>query len=474
MADQSYLERFQERYRQYQVAERRRKTLLLVGGAVTAMLPCITLAMMVRHFSIVALVALVIALVAAIIVAVFFYRCLPMVQARPIVRATLEQIGYGQLVASLQQNTWRRRALLALLLTVSTLLSLLVYLLIDRYWSESPLEVRAIPAIVVLFVLYQLGAYLLDRLQPERRDQEISLVWRLLSLILIILVMILVVSLEYQLKRWTDNPQDQGDWSLALGFAAGSLPFLVHLVFQSLLPTFWVMGAVKRGDYDRALRRVRIVRRLMPHDTSYVLLESAILLFGGRPAAAEALLVRRLARQAWGMHQDVSHLLEHLGHALMAQSRNDQARLVLEAAIAIMPDYGAPYSGLAELDLLQGQHPQRALALAERAVELARSSLTKKVAHQERLGEILSVKAWALAVVGRHLDTEEVLQEALKKTDRRAVYRIAQLHYRWGQVRELAGDRGGACEHYAEAQAVDPGGAYGRLAAAALERLRRF
>ena len=137
------------------------------------------------------------------------------------------------------------------------------------------------------------------------------------------------------------------------------------------LPTHWTIAALRRANYDRALKRVRLLRRLRPRSPLLLFLHGTVLLEGGRHTEAEELLRESLAEgQDSPSHAEAQgSALENLGYALLEQQRYGEAVQAFEGSIEINPGSAGPYSGLAEAYLRQATDPERALELMEKALE---------------------------------------------------------------------------------------------------------
>ena len=102
-------------------------------------------------------------------------------------------------------------------------------------------------------------------------------------------------------------------------------------VGYNMLMTYLMNGALRRGDYDRALNVVRWFHFYNPSGMEPLRMSGHILLLAGRYGEAEDTLRRSLAsshaRQSYGQ------ALEYLGDALMEQGRYDEATRSYEAAL---------------------------------------------------------------------------------------------------------------------------------------------
>lgn len=246
---------------------------------------------------------------------------------------------------------------------------------------------------------------------------------------------------------------------------------LLQLAFVA--PFWWVFGALRRADYAAALRRVERLRRLQPGSAATGFLQGTVLLFAGRHAEAELCLRECLARGQLDAVVSQAVALEKLGWALVEQGRYAEAIRIFEASLGLKAGRGGPYHGLAEVYLRQGIEPERALELAGRALEYGRQRFGVRAVDRYVVGEMWANQAWALAMLGRHAEAEQALEQAFTRADRGFKPALAGLYYRAGQVTRLRGAGESAADRFRRACQVDPLGSYGQLAARALgERAR--
>ncbi len=302
----------------------------------------------------------------------------------------------------------------------------------------------------------------------------------------------LLFLLEFLFRALPDRLESWGKGSTLISVLAAAvtiLPPLVHLSFTRA-PLHWVRTALGRGRYDEARRRVQLLSRFLGPDYNLLLLEAEILLLAGRHGEAEQIVRARLVEEARNSPalllagRQLDALLAVLGQALTGQGRYEEAMRAMEGAIELKPERAVPYSDLAEVYLYQGTEPARALELLEQvlAVKVAGEPAlnlalpSKKVVGEEyQLPEyywqaiLWADQAWALALLGRHLDAAPALEQARRVIGRRFLPGVAAVYYRAGQVLRLRGDRAAAMEHWRQAVELDPQGYGGRLAAAALQ-----
>jgi tetratricopeptide (TPR) repeat protein len=160
--------------------------------------------------------------------------------------------------------------------------------------------------------------------------------------------------------------------------------------------------------------------------------------------------------------------LENLAYVLIEQGRYVEAVRSLEGSIKILPDRGGPYVPLAETYLRQNSEPQKALQLADQAIELKEKSAAQKRANRQAYADAWALRAWALGLLGRRAESDESIQKALSESDEKTKPNFAGTLYHLGQALLSQGNRSAAVEKFNEARQVDPSGNYGSLAARAL------
>jgi tetratricopeptide (TPR) repeat protein len=141
----------------------------------------------------------------------------------------------------------------------------------------------------------------------------------------------------------------------------------------------------------------------------------------GRPAEAERCFCKALARGAKVPPADQVRLLVCLGDALMDQGRYPEPEHCLSTAMELGDPTGSCQSSIAQLLLLQGSDPQKALDMVEKGMELSFSGPQGNYSHDwgERIGNLArsgfwAQKAWALALLGRQRDAHEAVERALQ------------------------------------------------------------
>jgi tetratricopeptide (TPR) repeat protein len=270
-----------------------------------------------------------------------------------------------------------------------------------------------------------------------------------------------------------------------------ALLFAAAGVGRELLAPFLISGPLGRGDYERALRRLRRLSRRKAETSTLLGLRGGVLLMAGRPAEAEG-CYRECVLKDHGKPRLVQTLdLSDLGAALIDQGRYEEARLCLGKAILLDVGTASPYQNMAELYLVQGIEPEKALRLTDVAIEAPalappkplgppsagetsayfRRSLPLLQAQDTRrhsAGELFADKAWALALLGRHAEAEEAAQRALQEADPRFLPVHAGIEWRLGMALLSMGRPSQATDCFRHAREIDPSGKYGSLAGRAL------
>jgi len=237
-------------------------------------------------------------------------------------------------------------------------------------------------------------------------------------------------------------------------------------------------GPLVRGEYDRGLRRLRFVEYLLPTH-SLITLRGDGFLAAGRPKEAEAAFRLVLAdSQGADSITTRAYALCHLADALMDQGRYEEARLSLEGAMKLRTPVGVEYAGMADLLLLQGIEPQKALGFIDQAIAI-RFGPSQGIDLQKALGrvsvqvpdgEIWASKAWSLALLGRCNEAEEAARHALRAADPGFVHALAGTHWRLGMASLAMERHEEAMDRFRRVRDIDPHGKYATLAAEALAK----
>jgi tetratricopeptide (TPR) repeat protein len=229
-------------------------------------------------------------------------------------------------------------------------------------------------------------------------------------------------------------------------------------VGYNALMTYLTNGAIRRGDYERALNIVRWFHFYNPSGMEPLRMSGHILVLAGRYREAEDTLRRSLvsshARQSYGL------ALEYLGDALMEQGRYDEATRSYEAALHAFSWRLRPYRGMAEMLLRWGNNAQQALEYVEKIVDFTGLSVVQRSENGRPQDDYWALKAWALAAIGR---TSEVAA-----TDAKCLPDLATTYYRAGMAMQAMGNSSAANQHFQKAIELDPQGRRGTLSKAAM------
>ena len=227
-----------------------------------------------------------------------------------------------------------------------------------------------------------------------------------------------------------------------------------------------------------------------------LLRRGARLAITGRYAEAEACFRKALADDSNLSPLLRARLLVALGETLMDIDRQDESRQYLEAALVMDDPQGECRASLADLTLLRGADPRRALNLAEEAIEAGKDELGD-LASGEGIGERLASfiragrwarRAWALALLERQAESQESIDFALKLVapvlmglSRSDSYKVpattpaslclAGVHWRAGEAFLAMGQTDAAREHFRIASDLDPQSKCGDRCRQHLERL---
>jgi tetratricopeptide (TPR) repeat protein len=152
---------------------------------------------------------------------------------------------------------------------------------------------------------------------------------------------------------------------------------------------------------------------------------------------------------------ELAYAYETLGDALLEQGRYSEAMRNYEAALDAHPRFRRAYRGMAEVLLRQGGDPGQALERVERISE-------------NPPDDYWSLKAWALAELGRNEEAAPAVDNALRSTNPSSRTDLAATWRRVGLAMREMGRPGEAAVFLKHAAEIDPHGRWGMLAKAAL------
>lgn len=243
---------------------------------------------------------------------------------------------------------------------------------------------------------------------------------------------------------------------------------LLGPVLYRAVATFLFAAAAKRADYDAAIKLIRWANFYNPWAVEPLRITGQMLLLAGRYREAEETLRRSLAssqaRESYGA------ALENLGDALAEQSRYNEATRSYEAALLAFPWRRRTYRGLAEMALRRGQKPEQALEWIEKIVDFSGLSWRQRKLNGKVQDDYWSLKAWALASLGRASEASAAIENALRHSKKTAPD-MAATHYRAGMAMQALGNDSAAREHFQLAIQYDPHGRRGLLSQAALHSI---
>jgi hypothetical protein len=239
-------------------------------------------------------------------------------------------------------------------------------------------------------------------------------------------------------------------------------PFVWLLCGLSLAMWFRVAGeklrvrVLRRGDYDGALKLVRRFRFYNPEGGHALLWRGHVLVLAGRFREAEETLRAAVARLRSRTAQ--AHALEFLGDALMGQGRFDEAQRSYEAALHAVPGFRRPYRGMAEVALQRGGDAARALEYVENILGPTGLSWNQWVNARHSKDDYWSLKAWALAELGRGAEAATAAGEAIRRTNPKSRPDLATTCRRLGMAMKALGRQAEAEEYFKRARDADPHG----------------
>ena len=254
----------------------------------------------------------------------------------------------------------------------------------------------------------------------------------------------------------------------ALKFLSGNIFWLFLLVpfGYKTLQTSLLNGAVRRGDYDAALKTIRWFHFYNPGGLEPLTISGHMLVIAGRYREAEETLRRAMVSSHAG--EFYGFALEHLGSALMEQGRYAEATRSYEAAMHAFSWMRRPYRGMAEILLRQGKNPQQALEYVEKLIDFTGLSWRERKLNGQPYDDYWGLKAWALALLGRSSEVAPAIEKALAATNKKSLPDLAATHYYAGMAMQALGVQSSANEHFNRAVELDPKGRRGVLARSAL------
>jgi tetratricopeptide (TPR) repeat protein len=234
--------------------------------------------------------------------------------------------------------------------------------------------------------------------------------------------------------------------------------------------TLNALGAVEKsyraGDYQTALEQAEGLKQGFSKTPEYCFFRGTMLHQLGRFTEAEASLREGLLLETESRQQALASNV--LGKVLMDLGRYPDAVRYFENSIQGWPDRGTSHREIAEVALRQGRDFPEALQRARRALEIDRASpALSKETHDLRVGEDLSLLAWAVAVNSSDVQqVDSLLAEAFPLCAGAAKMIQAQQHFYAGQAYAALKMAEKSAYHFNEASKVDPHGQFGRLARA--------
>jgi tetratricopeptide (TPR) repeat protein len=228
------------------------------------------------------------------------------------------------------------------------------------------------------------------------------------------------------------------------------------------LEMYLLNRALRRGAYDRALRIVQRFHFYSPEGPAALRLRGHVLLLAGRYPEAEHVLRRAVA----GLRSDwlQATALECLGDALMEQGRRDEATRSYKGALHALPPLHIAQRGLAEMSLRIGE---AALESVDSIPFGSRARWAGR-ANRRQQDDYWSLKAWALAQLGRSAEVAPAIEAAFKATNKKSRPDLAVTNYRAGMAMRAIGNESAAADYFRRARDLDPNGRRGSLAQAAL------
>jgi tetratricopeptide (TPR) repeat protein len=220
------------------------------------------------------------------------------------------------------------------------------------------------------------------------------------------------------------------------------------------------VAAHRSGDYESALRLCDGPALQRFPGANADLLRGSTLFHLRRLDEAESLLRAALTKRPPPVLEAL--VLDQLGQVLMEQGRNDDAVRNFQRAEELDPRRGGAFQSEAEVYLRGKYQLEKALELAQHAVEMDRKQPAEFQAVS--LSTSLGALAWALAANGRTAEAREKVQEALGQSQPDSVPCLAEDHYLAGRAMLAMGDQDAASQYFQKVAELDAKGNFGFLA----------
>ncbi len=252
----------------------------------------------------------------------------------------------------------------------------------------------------------------------------------------------------------------------------GGMTALCYVRYRRATPMERQFGALaafvaahRKGDYEAALRLCDGPAVGQIPAAKVELFRGGSLYHLRRLNEAESHLRKALALRPSASMEAL--ILDQLGQVQTEQGRNDDAVRSFQRAAELDPQRGVAFQSEAAVYLRGKYQLEKALELAQHAVELDRKQTAEVRA--VTLGTSLAALAWALAANGRTSDARETVREALDQfqensSQTESVPFRAELQYLAGQAILATGDRENASEYFRKVAELDTKGNFGFLA----------
>jgi Tfp pilus assembly protein PilF len=341
--------------------------------------------------------------------------------------------------------------------------------LIGQIWNDAPGIVSTFVSLAILILIDQLLSSFKKRLQAQPGTQyRVTNSPDRMRIASSILFFVVVMPPVFAVIPWiTQLPVPTPIIPIIALFVCSGI-FMVTVMLYMLVPYFWIMAAVKQCKYDVAIGRAQIVENLSMLRGFYMNTHGVILLTAGRYDEARTIFETSIAEQRKEVLGGGSTALENIGCTLAWQGKYAEAIDMFEGSIALAPRQAMVYNDFAEAYLHQGIELPRALELIDRAWQNHQASFESRWLGSHQAGQILSTRAWALALLGRYSEAQAALQRAFTLADKSFKPVLAGIYLRAGYVMRLSNDEHTAREHFAQALELDRIGHYGRLASQAM------
>jgi tetratricopeptide (TPR) repeat protein len=249
---------------------------------------------------------------------------------------------------------------------------------------------------------------------------------------------------------------------------------IIGMYFPMMQAIWMYWGPFAKADYDSALRRITQFRRLSPHAILPGYIQSYMLFVAGRLENALGASHENLRRAQTSVNAAswCSLHLNLLANLHIEQADFEKAMHLCEMAARITPHEVGSYLTLAELYLMRGDNPERALELLDFGLSrLPDVSATNRSLDRSSRASWKLLEAQAAWITSRVTRSNTAIELALQLIDPRHLPLTADAYVSLGKLRHMQGNNEEAQSYFQKALTLDPNGLSGQRARKLLDQL---